>query len=187
VNNCIPEHYGSTDGNIAMNIIKSGKRFLYAPDALIYEPVAESFRDQKLQKVRRAKRLIQVMLHNFDVFGNKNYGKFGTRLFPLKFLLYAVCPILTLSSIIMLSLFLAFTDAFPLQIGFFLGFSMLLLVLLFSRSVRNFFFSYVFHQLYLVIGLFSAFRKSGFWKTIDRKRNFSRSTPQEENNCDVNT
>ena len=188
MNPSIPEAYGSTDGNIAMNVIKSGKRFLYVPGALIYEPVAESFHDQKLQKVRRAKRLIQVMLHNYNVFGNKKYGKFGTRLFPLKFLLYVICPTLTLSGVILFSLFLAFIPAsFPLQIGLFLSFSVSLAALSFSHSIRNFFFSYVFHQVYLIIGLFSALRKNNFWKTIDRKQNFPNSDAQAENVFVTNT
>lgn len=182
MNPSIPEDYGSTDANIAMNVIKSGKRFLYVPDAFIYEPVAESFRDQKLQKVRRAQRLIQVMLHNSNVFGNKKYGKFGTRLFPLKFLLFVICPTLTLLGAILFSLFLAFNPVpFPLQIGLLLSFSVSLAVLAFSHSVRDFFFSYVSHQLYLIIGLFSALRKSSFWKTIDRKQNLPNSDSQEEN------
>ncbi len=35
----IPVDYGSTDGNVAMNIIKSGHRFVYIPNAVILEPV----------------------------------------------------------------------------------------------------------------------------------------------------
>ena len=174
VNPLIPTGYGSTDANIAMNVIKSGKRFLYVPDAVFYEPVAETFKDQKLQKVRRAKRLLQVMLHNSDVFGNNKYGKFGTRLFPLKFFLYVVCPLLIFLSAILFSLYVAFAAPFLIQIVFLLGVSCALSILAVSRSARYFVVSFMLHQVYLVLGLFSAFRRSGYWKTIERKRNLSK-------------
>ncbi|TRZ79964.1 glycosyltransferase [bacterium] len=165
----IPAAYGSTDANIVMNIVKSGKKFLYVPNALIYEPVPETVSQQKLQKVRRAKRLIQVFLHNLDVFGNKKYGKFGTFLFPLKFLIYVVCPLVTLLGLVFLSLFFMFTDVFVLQVDFVLFVSLFLFALAVSSRNRKFFVSFVFHQVYLLLGLFSSFRKSKFWKTIDRQ------------------
>ena len=86
VNSPIPEYHGSTDGNIAMNIIKSGVRFVYVSNAVIFEPVPENLGQQRLQKVRRAQRLIQVFLHKKGVFFNKKYGKFGRVIFPLKVL-----------------------------------------------------------------------------------------------------
>jgi cellulose synthase/poly-beta-1,6-N-acetylglucosamine synthase-like glycosyltransferase len=169
VTSSIPTDYGSTDANIAMNIVKSGKRFLYVPNALIYEPVPETVSQQKLQKVRRAKRLIQVFLHNLDVFGNKKYEKFGTMLFPLKFLVHVVCPLMAVLSLVFLSLFFVFTNVFVLQVGFVLLLSLFLVVLAVSSRSKSLFVSFVFHQVYLLLGLFSSFRKSVFWKTIDRK------------------
>jgi biofilm PGA synthesis N-glycosyltransferase PgaC len=165
----IPTTYGSTDANIAMNVVKCGRRFLYNPNALIYEPVPETVSQQKLQKVRRAKRLIQVFLHNSDVFGNKRYGKFGTVLFPIKFLVHVVCPLLLLLSAILFSLSIVFSDFFVFQAVSVIFILASLLVLLLFKRIRKFVVSFVLHQAYLVIGLFSAFRKSVFWKTIDRK------------------
>jgi len=90
----IPVDYGSTDGNIAMNVIKSGHRFVYVENAVVFEPVPEKLAQQRLQKVRRAKRLIQVVLHNKSVFLNGKYGEFGRVIFPLKFLMLILCPLL---------------------------------------------------------------------------------------------
>jgi len=92
-----------------MNIIKSGYRFIYIPDAVIVEPVPENIGQQRLQKVRRAKRLIQVFLHNSDVFLNKKYGKFGRIIFPLKFLMVAVCPLLMAIGLIFFALSVVFS------------------------------------------------------------------------------
>lgn len=172
VKSAIPTTYGSTDANIAINIVKSGKRFLYLPDALIYEPVPETVEQQKLQKVRRAKRLIQVFIHNADVIGNRTYGKFGTILFPVKFSVHVLCPIVTLLSAVLLSAFV-FINIFQFSL---LVIAALLLSLLsftftlaISSRIRKFIVSFIFHQGYLLIGLFSSIQKSIFWKTIDRR------------------
>lgn len=93
VQSVIPADYGSSDANIAINIIKSGLRFIYVPNAIIFEPVPENLKQQRLQKVRRAQRLIQVFLHNRDILFNKKFDGFGTKIFPLKFLMLIVCPL----------------------------------------------------------------------------------------------
>jgi cellulose synthase/poly-beta-1,6-N-acetylglucosamine synthase-like glycosyltransferase len=166
----IPVDYGSTDGNIAANIIKSGYRFVYVPNAVVLEPVPENIGQQRLQKVRRAKRLIQVFLHNSDIFLNKKYGKFGSTVFPLKFLLIVVCPILMCAGLVLLVAHVALFTGLLFQ-GVSVG--ALFIVVGFTSVWKGFsrwISSFVFHQLYLVVGLFSSARKSVFWKTIERKK-----------------
>jgi cellulose synthase/poly-beta-1,6-N-acetylglucosamine synthase-like glycosyltransferase len=165
----IPADYGSTDANIAMRIVKSGRRFLYVPEALIYEPVPERISQQRLQKVRRARRLIQVFLHNIYVFGNRQYGKFGTVIFPLKFLMHVVCPLLMFLGLSFVFLGVALSDVLAVKFALLILVSFTIGVLMFSRRIRAFFVSFVLHQAYLLIGLLSSFKKSVYWKTIERK------------------
>jgi cellulose synthase/poly-beta-1,6-N-acetylglucosamine synthase-like glycosyltransferase len=165
----IPTSYGSTDANIAMNIVKSGKRLLYVPNALIYEPVPETVSQQKLQKVRRAKRLIQVFLHNLDVFGNKKYGWFGVLIFPLKFLMHVVCPFLVFLGSTLFFVFFVFSNVFLFQVGFMIFAALFFVLFAVLGRVRRFFISFVLHQVYLLLGFVSSFRKSVFWKTVDRR------------------
>ncbi|MFX0200879.1 MAG: glycosyltransferase, partial [Candidatus Hodarchaeota archaeon] len=168
--NCfIPADYGSTDANIAMNVIKSGKRILYIPNARFHELIPETVRQQKLQKVRRATRLIQAFIHNADVFLNGAYGSFGKTIFPLKFLIHVFCPILMLLGLITFTLFITFYagQGFQLITAFLLV--VVASVILISRKIRNFFSSFLFHQIYLLLGLFSLGRQGRTWKTIDRK------------------
>lgn len=168
-NYSIPANYGSSDANIVMNVIKNGKRLLYIPNAIIYEPVPETVGQQKLQKVRRATRLIQAFIHNTDVFMNGAYGSFGKLIFPLKFLIHVLCPILMLIGLI------TFIPVVTLYAGYFvqLIFASLIVfalgVLAISRKIRNFFSSFLFHQIYLLLGLFSLPRQSITWKRIERK------------------
>ena len=64
----IPNDYGSTDGNIAINIIRRGLRFIYIPNAIVFEPSPETLQQHRLQKIRRAKRLLQVFIRNRDIY-----------------------------------------------------------------------------------------------------------------------
>ena len=169
----IPVDYGSTDGNIAMNIIKKGLRFIYVPNAIVYEPEAENMEDQRLQKVRRAKRLLQVLLHNTDISFNQKYGFFGSRIFPIKLMMMSLSPILFLIGTILTAMGLILsqnTILYALAGIVLVGAAGVLAV---SKKLRSFFSSFVLHQVYLIVGLFSASRKSVFWKTIDRKTKIS--------------
>lgn len=169
VHSPIPVDYGSTDGNIAINVIKHGLRFIYVPNAIIYEPVAENLSQQRLQKVRRAKRLLQVILHNMDILGNKEYGLFGKKIFLLKFLMLGLSPVLLIVGSGVMAVSIVLSQNILLQV-LFVG--ALLVVLSFSFASKIFgglVSSFVLHQFYLFAGLLSSFRKSVFWKTIDRK------------------
>jgi len=152
-----------------MRVVKSGRRFLYVPEALIYEPVPERISQQRLQKVRRARRLIQVFLHNIDVFGNRQYGKFGTVIFPLKFLMHVACPLLMFLGLSFAFLGVVLLDVLALKFALLILVSFTMGVLMFSRRIRAFFISFVLHQAYLLIGLLSSFKKSVYWKTIERR------------------
>ena len=114
----IPVDYGSTDGNIAMNIINSGHRFVYVPNSLIFEPVPENMGQQRLQKVRRAQRLIQVFIHNRKIFLNGDFGKFGRIVFPLKFSMIVLCPLLLVFGFGLFMFGLALSSNFFFQVSF---------------------------------------------------------------------
>jgi cellulose synthase/poly-beta-1,6-N-acetylglucosamine synthase-like glycosyltransferase len=165
----IPEDYGSTDGNIAINIIKSGLRFIYVPDAIILEPVPENIGQQRLQKVRRAKRLIQVFLHNLDIFRNDKYGSFGKTVFPLKLLMLTLCPVLFFFGIGFFAVGVLLAQNFGLYVLSGVIVASLAVLLVFSKNIGGQISSFVFHQVYLLVGLLSSVRKSVYWKTIDRK------------------
>lgn len=176
VPHAIPNDYGSTDGNIAVNVIRQGLRFLYVPNSIVYEPSAENFKQHKMQKIRRAKRLLQVFLRNRDIAFNKNYGSFGRLIFPLKLLMLALCPTLLFVGMSLLAIAVVFSQNIPLYV-----FSGIILVSILasafaSKRLAGLLSSFLLHQVYLVIGLFSSFKKSGYWKTIDRKTtlNFSK-------------
>ena len=164
----IPVDYGSTDGNIAINIIKSGLRYIYVPNVVVFEPVPETLAQQRLQKVRRAKRLVQVFLHNADILMNRKYSNFGSIVFPLKFLMITLCPILMLFGLFFILAYILLAHSVLLYSLSIIAFASLAGAL-FSRRTGSILSSFVFHQIYLIAGLVTSFRKSVFWKTIQRK------------------
>jgi biofilm PGA synthesis N-glycosyltransferase PgaC len=165
----IPVDYGSTDGNIAINIIKSGLRYVYVPNVVVFEPVPETLSQQRLQKVRRAKRLVQVFLHNKDILMNKKYGDFGRIVFPLKFLMITLCPFLMLFGLSLILAFILLAQNALLYSFSIIAFASLLAGALLFRQTGSMLSSFVFHQIYLIVGLATSFRKSVFWKTIRRR------------------
>ena len=169
LSNLIPVEYGSTDANLAMSIIKGGGRFIYVPFADVYERMPDKLEQHRLQKVRRAKRLIQVVNHNIDVLFDRKYGDFGKVVFPLKFFMLELCPLLLL-----VGAFSLFAHVLLSQNFFVYGLSTIVLIsagvaVKSSKRFSDLFFGFIIHQLYCVVGLFSSFRKGTFWKKIDRK------------------
>jgi cellulose synthase/poly-beta-1,6-N-acetylglucosamine synthase-like glycosyltransferase len=181
VNCSIPVEYGSSDGNIAINVIKSGLRFIYVPNAIIFEPVPENLGQQRLQKIRRAQRLIQVFFHNRDLFLNRKFDGFGTRIFPLKFLLVGLCPLIGLIGLVLVASSILISQSFIVYEVSLISIALLASFLLFNRRTRNIVSSFVFHQTYLIVGLVLSLRKSIYWRTIDRDSNI----PLEEQGVEM--
>ncbi len=169
VSSPIPKDYGSTDGNIAINVIRQGYRFIYNPNAIVFEPSPENLKEHRLQKIRRAKRLLQVFIRNRDITLDSKYGAFGRIVFPLKLLMLGLCPVLFIAGSAFLVSYVVFAQDVWLYT---LAGTVLIMTSVSSFAVKpigGFLSSFILHQFYLVIGLFSSFRKSVYWKTIDRK------------------
>jgi cellulose synthase/poly-beta-1,6-N-acetylglucosamine synthase-like glycosyltransferase len=156
-------------GNIAMNIIRNGYRFLYVPNAIVYEPSPENLKQHRLQKVRRAKRLLQVFLKNRDVALNSQFGSFGRMIFPLKLLMFALCPTLIFVGFALIALFVILSNDLLLQALTGIVLTGLLTLTLVFKRVGRITSSFVLHQFYLIVGLLTSIRKSVYWKTIERK------------------
>jgi len=164
----IPVGYGNCDGNISLAIIKRGLRFLLVPNIAFYEPVASDFREQTRQKTRRAARQVQCVLANKEMLFRHEYGAFGMRIFPLRFLMMTFCPLLFLLGAIALFLAAAWEYAvWPLLIP-----SLVLLVSDIAGKVRpgrlDLPASVFVHMLYLFIGLVMSTRNLRLWKPIER-------------------
>jgi biofilm PGA synthesis N-glycosyltransferase PgaC len=159
----IPINYGSKDCNIAFSTVKKGYRYIYGPNVLFYETICEKLKVQTKQKTRRAARLVQSLLLNYDIAFKKDYGQFGKLIFPLRFLMLIVCPVLAFIAFwaIILLIFLLSTILGFLSLSIFF-------LAIFSgtrthNSILHFFSSFVFHQFYLLLGLILSPKKMSVW------------------------
>lgn len=160
--------FGSSDGNISLSIIKKGFRLILAPNLVYFEPIAQTLKEQRRQKIRRATRLIQSTLMNRDILFNKKYKEFGTLIFPLRFLMMIICPSLVLIMIIWVIVWTLLLSAmhFLIVLTIFLSY-----VFLGLRGKSKFFafpFSFFIHQIFLFTGLIFSFRKRALWRHIER-------------------
>jgi biofilm PGA synthesis N-glycosyltransferase PgaC len=166
----IQTSYGSSDGNISLGIIKNGFRFIFSPQIEYFEPITENLMEQRRQKIRRATRLIQSTVLNRKIIFNKQYGVFGNTIFPLRFLMMAVCPLLFFLSAIFYLIF-----AYLVYIPVFLTLVLVVGVVLVlgtktNKKILNWITSFVIHQIYLLVGLILSPRKMNIWKKIERRK-----------------
>jgi cellulose synthase/poly-beta-1,6-N-acetylglucosamine synthase-like glycosyltransferase len=166
----ISASYGSSDGNISLSILKTGFRFIFAPQIEYYEPITENLVEQRRQKIRRATRLIQSTLLNRKIIFNRQCGVFGSTIFPLRFLMMTVCPLLLLLSAIsyLIGAYLVSTIVF-LTVALVIGL-VLLLGAKTNIKILNLITSFVIHQIYLLTGLLLSPRKMNVWKKIERRQ-----------------
>lgn len=162
------ENYGSSDGNLSLSIIAQGLRFIFVPELVFHEKIAASLKEQIRQKVRRGTRLLQsTIVYRKNLFRNRN-RQFVSRIFPLRFLMMLLCPILFWIGLA--NLFIGVLTFSPTSGGILLG---LLIVLVFvgtriSFKLLNLFSSFFFHQFYLLVALIRSPKKAKTWKTIER-------------------
>ncbi|MBC7086480.1 MAG: glycosyltransferase [Methanomethylovorans sp.] len=154
---------GADDASTALGIIRNGYRCLYVPDAKFYEYIPSSFKEHKRQKIRRATRLLEATFVNRDLLSPK-FGKFGTVVFPLRILMLFICPFLTFASIVLWFIILIQTH---LLLG--IAFALILGSLLFIGNIKtNIVSSFIFYQIYLLIGLINMFRDVHIWEPTER-------------------
>jgi cellulose synthase/poly-beta-1,6-N-acetylglucosamine synthase-like glycosyltransferase len=165
----ISTSYGSSDGNMSLSIIKNGFKFILAPCITYYEPISQRLLEQRRQKTRRATRLLQSTLLNLDILFNRKYKEFGKTIFPLRFLMMMLCPILAAFSILLFFIFV-FINSMPL-FAILLACAALVFGLGAKTNIKafNLIMSFLIHQAYLFAGILLSFRKMNVWKKIERK------------------
>jgi biofilm PGA synthesis N-glycosyltransferase PgaC len=164
----LPTRYGSSDGNISLATIRKGLRFLYVPSILFYEPISLKVSEQRRQKVRRAARLIQSILANKDMLFKKRYESFGRTIFPLRFAMMIVSPLLLFTGFAAIILATVFIS---MPLGLLLVFLLSLCTYLGAKINvyrLNLLSSFVMHHFYLLMGLFSSQKKVTVWRPAER-------------------
>jgi uncharacterized membrane protein len=126
--------------------------------------------EQRRQKIRRATRLIQSTLLNREIMFNKQYGVFGKIIFPLRFLMMTVCPLLLLLSVVSYLVVACLVSTIVFVFVALLAGLVLILGAKTDIKILNLIASFLIHQVYLVAGLFLSRRKMAVWKKIERRK-----------------
>lgn len=84
------------DSELAVKIRKQGYKTIIDPDIMFYEASQSAFFKRRMQKDRRGKGLIRLLLQHKDVLLNPGYGKYGTIVFPMNYFMMILSPYLIL-------------------------------------------------------------------------------------------
>lgn len=154
---------GADDASMALSVIKQGYMTKYVSDAKFYEYAPSNFKEQRRQKIRRSTRLMQAIISNLDVFKTAD-STFRFKIFPLRILMFFICPLLFFISV---SFFGAFLLSFSL-LSFFLFILGLFFIVYVNNIRENLLSSFVIYQSYLLIGLFNLIRDVHIWEPTER-------------------
>lgn len=166
----IPIDRGSTDGSILLSIVRNGFRYITVPQAFSYEVIPHRLSETVRQKVRRSTRLLQSTILSRDIMFKRKFQDFGMVIFPLRFAMLIICPILVLVGL--LSAFfvvLSFSEVLCIMLT-----SAFCLFLYLGTKVRigalNSVTSVFFHQFYLLSGLLLLGKSMRTWKAPYRRQ-----------------
>ncbi len=91
------------DSELAVKVRKQGYRALIDPEIKFYEASQSRFFKRRKQKDRRGYGLIRLLLQHRDVPFNKDYGKYGSHVFPMNYFMMIFSPWLLVLFIVSLA------------------------------------------------------------------------------------
>lgn len=140
------------DSELAIKVRKQGYRTVIDPEILFYEASQSAFFKRRMQKDRRGKGLIRLLLRHKDMLFNPKYGNYGNIVLPMNYFMMILSPymILLLFAISFYLLFLY--DKMIAALAFFL----LVLLIYLGQSNKLYklepFYSFLDTQISLIIG-----------------------------------
>jgi len=158
-------HKGASDTNMALAVIRNGYQAKYISSAKFYEWVPTRLSQQKKQKIRRASRLLESTWAARGMVFNRQYGKFGMVVLPLRMaMLFVVPPLCGISIVFLGMLVFHFLGIMPGLLYLLL----LLAVMTLGAFHTNFLTSFIWHQYYLFAGLLNMVKPMHLWESVDR-------------------
>jgi len=123
---------GTADTGIILLARKRGLRTIYDPRVQFFEYAPSAHRERIRQKVTRGANLMKVLWEFRSMFLNPTYGKFGTIILPISFLMLTIVPLMLLAGVIVLALATVISPVTYLPIWIF-GIVLLAFALIFRR------------------------------------------------------
>jgi len=143
---------GSPEPALTFEIIKKGFRSIHNEKAIFHvETISfngSSSINRMRQKARRGKHIVQIFLENIKLLFNKQYGVFGTLIFPMEFFMHIISPILVILLMVTFPLL-------SLKPMIFLSLLAISVTLFLNHKTRNLVFSFLTSQIALMYGILS--------------------------------
>lgn len=92
----IDPHSIADDSELAIKVRKQGYRTIIDPEIIFYEASQSAFFKRRMQKDRRGKGLIRLLLQHKDVLFRSKYGLYGNLIFPMNYFMMILSPYLIL-------------------------------------------------------------------------------------------
>ncbi len=157
----INANVGADDANLAFEAIRKGYRTFYDSNAVVYEDLPVNLKKQYVQKIRRAKGLIQTTLMNRDLLRQKR--PFSKVFYPLRFWMFVVTPSLLVFGFALLAVLLCIYAPLILLLG------VLAAAVLIKVKPNSLFASFFLNQFYLLVGLYSRKNNAVLWESTSEK------------------
>lgn len=158
----IDDRRGADDANTAFEAIRRGYRAVYEIEAVVYEDIPENFSRQYKQKIRRATRLIEATISNFDLL--KKRRPFSRRFYPLRIMMYLLSPLFFFIGCIFLLFGLILINPL-LPAGAI--FAIILISLIWKSNIITAFST---NQAYLLRGLLNLGKDMRIWESTSKKQ-----------------
>lgn len=159
------------DSELAVKIRKQGYRTIIDPEIMFFEASQSRFFKRRMQKDRRGKGLIRLLLQHKDVLFNPKYGKYGMVVFPMNYFMMIFSPYLLIGFLLSI-IFAVYSYTMPGAIG--LGIATLVFMYLGQADKLLIFepvYSFIDTQISLLLGglgLIFDKKSKGIWE-IDKE------------------
>lgn len=127
---------GTADTGILLLARKRGFRAIYDQRVQFFEYAPSTHRERIRQKVTRGANLMKVLWEFRSMFLNPTYGKFGTIILPINFVMLAIAPLMLLAGVTVLAILTLISPVAYLPIWA-LGIFLLALASIFWRPAVN--------------------------------------------------
>jgi biofilm PGA synthesis N-glycosyltransferase PgaC len=162
---------GVLDVEIALGVIRKGYRAIVDERIKFFGLAADNLKDRNRQKIQRATLNQETILQNTDFLFRPKFKTFGLITFPSNFVMYFISPLIFLTLLGMLSLFVinCIMQSQILTLAFILA---ALSIAVLSARARVFILAFFHAQLSLVIGILRIlFGKPKFLSQVKSTRN----------------
>jgi len=174
----IDENSAADDLEIALNMRRRNLRVKYAPDVKVVEKAPITPKEVRIQRVRRAFGVLQVIWKNKTMLFNPKYSAYGFVIFPTHFLQITLQPFLIfyLLTIVFMKILLTIPSMDTINLFFVVAlicivfFSLLLIKKM--RRVCSVGYNFLLTQAYIVLAIFDFMRGKSYriWKKVSSTR-----------------